>query len=173
MNFHEEGESVHQPKEQSTRVPLSLRPANEYCSWRENSVDLRGMGYARQCMSPRLSAVAEGVDSIGEVDLPRPNQYVPNSDVASAEDLRSSSSSSQVSASVAFTVGSLVSVGHRFLECQRVSQSVAGYSEGLQSSEKVSCLKESSLRVSRKSYLYSRSSTKRIDGDFCRKSLHF
>ena len=48
MNFHEEGESVHEAKEQSTRISLRFRQADEYYSTRENSVDLRGTVYARQ-----------------------------------------------------------------------------------------------------------------------------
>ena len=107
MNFHEAGESVHQTKEQSTRVPLRFRQADEYYSTRENSVALCGTVYDRQSIPPRSSAVAERVGSnsilnsirvvaeitllpqrvIGEVDLPRSNQLAQNSDVASAEDL--------------------------------------------------------------------------------------
>ena len=53
-NFHEEGGLVHQAKEQSTRVHLSSRPADGYCSSKDNSVDLRGTVYARQSIPPKL-----------------------------------------------------------------------------------------------------------------------
>ena len=156
-------------------------------------MDLKGTVYARQSLSPRLSALAEydcnnsivNDESIAavttlslkkiivEVVRPSPNQCDPDSDVVTAERSCPSSSWSQLSAPVASTFGSLVSTESTIVRSQRVSQTVTGFSVGLQSSETVLRPKELGIGVSQKTHPNYRSRTERIDSDFCRESWLF